>query len=44
MTTIEHRVARLEDGRWLIARPLITPAAGLVALGGLPGRGRPTSR
>lgn len=31
-------------GRWLIARRLITPAAGLVAIGAPPGPGRPTSR
>lgn len=37
-------VYRQEEGRWLIADRLITPAAGLVALGGAPGPGRPTAR
>ncbi|MBL7498121.1 nuclear transport factor 2 family protein [Frankia sp. CNm7] len=32
------------DGRWLIARRLITPAAGLVAVGTPPGRGREVPR
>ncbi|MCW2881052.1 MAG: hypothetical protein JWQ95_5152 [Sphaerisporangium sp.] len=32
------------DGQWLIARRLITPAAGLVATGTTPGPGRPTTR
>ncbi|WP_261568744.1 nuclear transport factor 2 family protein [Frankia gtarii] len=35
---------RQHDGQWLIARRLITPAAGLVATGAAPGAGRPTSR
>ncbi len=35
---------RRHDGEWLIARRLITPAAGLVATGTAPGLGRPTLR
>ncbi|MCK9895454.1 nuclear transport factor 2 family protein [Frankia sp. AgB32] len=35
---------RQDDGQWLIASRLVTPAAGLVATGGAPGAGRPTDR